>query len=592
MDDNLYRIRHSLAHVLAQAVKKFYPRAQLGFGPPVDDGFYYDFDLGEDSLPASQLKKIERQMRKIIAQKQSFTRFEGNYEQALARLEHETYKQEHVAALRDKGVQVFSFYENEHFVDLCEGPHVANTGELPVDAFKLDRIAGAYWLGDEKRRMLTRIYGLAFGNAAELAEFLQRRTRAEQFDHKKLGRELEIFTFDTQVGRGLPLWLPNGTVIRDELENYAKEVEFRHGYQRVTTPHIAKEELYLRSRHLPAYRASMFPPLTTADGSETFFLKPMNCPHHHLIFAFRKRSYRELPYRLAEFGSCYRYEQSGELSGLLRVRCLTIHDAHIYLRLSQLKEEFESIIAMHQEFYRAFHLEKFRVRLSTADESKQDKYLGDRQMWEQAEQLLRAACRDCQLDYFEGPGEAAFYGPKLDFQFKNLMGREETFSTIQIDFLSPKNFNLVFSNEQDQEETPLIIHRAPLSSHERFISHLLEHFGGALPLWCAPLQVMIIPIAASFHTYAHALQARLRGQLLRVECDDSGNSFSKKIKLAALRKIPVQLIVGAAEVEAHQVTVRRHGVRAQQTVPQDTAVQLLLQEIKERRSIRPAGSEI
>lgn len=588
MDDNLYRLRHSLAHVLAQAVKKLYPQAQLGFGPPIADGFYYDFDLGDASLSAAQLKKIERQMKKIIAQNQPFTRAESDYTQALARLEHEPYKREQVTALQEKGVTVFSFYTNERFLDLCEGPHVNKTGELPIDAFKLDRIAGAYWLGDEKRRMLTRIYGLAFTTAAELQDFLARRTRAEQYDHKKLGRELEIFTFDPQVGRGLPLWLPHGTVIRDALEDYAKAVEFRHGYQRVTTPHIAKDELYLRSQHLPAYRASMFPPLRTDDGAETFFLKPMNCPHHHLIFAFRKRSYRELPVRLAEFGTCYRYEQSGELSGLLRVRCLTIHDAHIYLRLSQLKDEFTRIIAMHREFYRTLHLKNFRVRLSTADDSKTDKYLGEQEMWTQAQQLLREACRDCQLDYFEGPGEAAFYGPKVDFQFKNLMGREETFSTIQLDFLSPLNFKLVFNNEQDKEETPLIIHRAPLSSHERLISHLLEHFGGALPLWCAPVQVIIIPVAASFQDYAQTLRQRLHTDMLRVELDSSSNSFAKKIKMAALRKIPVQLIVGANEVNQHQVTIRRHGVPEQQTVPQDEAVQLLLREHKERLSSPPA----
>ena len=582
MEDNLYRIRHSLAHVLAQAVKKLYPHAQLGFGPPVEDGFYYDFDLGEASLPAAQLKKIERQMKKIIAQNQSFTRFEGDYEQALARLEHEPYKQEQVTALQAKGVTVFSFYENEKFLDLCEGPHVEKTGELPVDAFKLDRIAGAYWLGDEKRRMLTRIYGLAFTTAAELENFLQQRTRAEQFDHKRLGKELEIFTFDQQVGRGLPLWLPNGTIIREALEDYAKEVEFQHGYQRVTTPHIAKDELYVRSQHLPAYRESMFPPLKTENGDETFYLKPMNCPHHHLIFAFRKRSYRELPLRLAEFGTCYRYEQSGELSGLLRVRCLTIHDAHIYLRLSQLKEEFTNIIAMHREFYQTLRLENFRVRLSTADTSKGDKYLGGQEMWQQAEQLLREACADCQLDYFEGPGEAAFYGPKVDFQFKNLMGREETFSTIQLDFLSPINFNLVFSNEQDKEETPLIIHRAPLSSHERLISHLLEHFGGALPLWCAPVQVMLIPVAATFADYAHSVRQRLRVARIRVELDSSSNSFSKKIKMAALRKIPLQFIVGEREANEGQVTLRRHGIREQQTLPQDEAVRMLLEEIKTR----------
>ena len=582
----MYRIRHSLAHVLAQAVQKLYPSVQLGFGPPTADGFYYDFDLGAVSLTAQELKKIERQMKKIIRQNQSFVRFEGDYEQAMARLSAESYKREHLTSLKEKGVEVFSFYENEAFLDLCEGPHVERTGELPLDSFKLDRISGAYWLGDEKRKMLTRIYGLAFSDAKQLENYLQRCAYAEKFDHKKLGSELELFTFNDLVGKGLPLWLPNGTVIRDEIERYATEVEFRYGYQRVTTPHIAKSDLYLKSHHLPAYRESMYPPLTSPDSKEDYYLRPMNCPHHHLIFSFRKRSYRELPYRLAEFGTCYRYEQSGELSGLLRVRCLTLNDAHIYLRINQLKEEFKSLVAMHREFYQKFHLEKFSIRLSTADWGNRDKYLGDQQMWSEAERLLKEACDECQLDYFLGADEAAFYGPKVDFQFQNLMGREETLSTIQLDFLSPKNFNLTFTDEHDREETPIIIHRAPLSSHERFISHLLEHYGGAMPSWCAPLQVVIIPVAEKFTAYARELCEQLYARMIRVQVDDSHNSFSKKIRSAAVKKVPFQLIAGEAESAARQITVRRHGVEQQNTLSWPDALQMISDEIKNRSDAR------
>ena len=584
MEQNLHKLRHSLAHVLAQAVKHLYPHACLGFGPPTSDGFYYDFDFGEAEISNKQLKKLELQMRKIIAQKQGFSRVEYDYQKALARVADEKYKKEHIDSLHTRGITVFSFYENKKFFDLCEGPHVEHTGELPTDCFKLDKISGAYWLGDEKNKMLTRIYGLAFSDAKTLAQYLQRREYAEKYDHKKLCQELEICTFDDRVGKGLPLWLPNGTTIKDEVEKYAKELEFRYGYQRVSTPHLAKEELYLQSQHLPAYQQSMFPPLSIEE--QKFYLKPMNCPHHHLLYATRKRSYRELPLRLAEFGTCYRYEQSGELSGLLRVRSFTMNDAHIYLRISQLKDEFKRILQMHKEFYQKFRLEKYRIRLSTSDQTENHKYLGGKELWLKAEKLLRAVCEEFRLDYFVGADEAAFYGPKVDFQFQNLLGREETLSTIQLDFLSPQNFNLTFTDEQGNEEVPVIIHRAPLSTHERFISILLEHYGGAMPSWCAPTQVVLIPIISSCIAYAETMHKRLLAKHVRARVDTSQNSFNKKLKTSAIQKIPFQLLVGENEAKAQQVTIRRLGIKEQQTVPYEEAITLITEEIAKRNDPR------
>ena len=584
MDDRLYKLRHSLAHVLAQATKLAFPQVRLGFGPPTDDGFYYDFDFGGEELTTKHLKKIEQQMRKIIQQKQAFTRTECDYQQALKRLADEPYKCDHVESLHKRGVLSFSFYANaEKFSDLCEGPHVEHTGELPVDCFKLDRISGAYWLGDEQNKMLTRVYGLAFADAKGLSDYLQRRQYAEKYDHKKLCQELEICMFDDRVGKGMPLWLPNGTVIKDEIERYAKELEFRFGYQRVSTPHLAKEELYLQSQHLPAYQESMFPPLQTEVHK--LYLKPMNCPHHHLIYASRKRSYRELPLRLAEFGTCYRYEQSGELSGLLRVRSFTMNDAHIYLRVDQLKEEFKAILRMHQEFYDKFSLQRYRIRLSTSEQS-EGKYLGGKELWQKAEQILQSACEEEELDYFVGSGEAAFYGPKVDFQFKNLLGREETLSTIQLDFLSPQNFNLTFTDEQGNDETPVIIHRAPLSTHERFISMLLEYYGGSMPSWCAPIQVMLLPVTSAFISYAEEIQAQLLAAQVRARVDVSQSSFSKKIKNSAKQKIPFQLIIGEKEQTNRHITIRRHGLQEQQNLAYDEAMAMIITEIQQRKDTR------
>lgn len=598
-NSNLYKIRHSMAHVLAQAVQEVYPKVKLGFGPPIETGFYYDFDFSEEEFAENKLKEIEKRMKKIIGRKQEFLYSETDVDGAVAKLEERgegEYKIENVRNLHSRGVEKFSFYENGNFADLCEGPHVETTGDLPAKAFKLDRVAGAYWLGSEKNKQLTRIYAICFETPEELQSFLERRRIAEQFDHKKLGKELDIYHIDEMVGKGLPLWLPNGTVIRDEVEKYANEMEFRYGYKRVSTPHIAKEELYLTSGHLPHYADSMFPPMEVKEHdddecTEKFYLKAMNCPHHHLIFNSRPHSYRDLPLRLAEYGTCYRYEQSGELSGLLRVRCMTMNDAHIYISLDQFEAEFRRTMEMYKEFYDTFKLDQYSFRLSVRDDS--DKFVGDPALWDLAEKLLAKVMDEMEIPYYIGEGEAAFYGPKIDIQFKNLMGREETVSTIQVDFQSGEKFNLKYVDADGNDQVPVIIHRAPLSTHERFISFLLEYYGGAFPTWCAPVQVCMLPVQDSCLEFTNALADELTQDFFRVEVDNSNNTFNKKIRTNTKRKIPMLLIIGEQEVADNTVTVRRYGSRDQITISRDEFVATFKAEVKERKMLRePMGSII
>lgn len=577
--DQTYKIRHSLAHVMAQAVQQHYPDVQLGFGPPTDDGFYYDFDFGDVKLEEKDLKKIEKSMKKIIGQKQSFQRIELSKEEALKRADEEkqNYKTLQIENLESKGIHEYSYYENGPFSDLCEGPHVEHTGELPAKAFKVSHIAGAYWMGSEKNKMLTRIYAFAFETAEELQDYLAKRKLAEERDHKKLGKELDIFMISNTVGKGLPLWLPNGCIIRDCIEDYAKDMEFKYGYKRVATPHITKSDLYYRSQHLPAYKESMFPPMTLEEEAddgvtvvkEEYYLKPMNCPHHHMIFGNSPVSYKQLPMRLAEYGHCYRFEKSGELSGLLRVRSLCMNDAHIYLAVDQVREEFKRTMQMYQEFYTTFKLDSYSYRLSVRSPEKSEKYQGDAEMWEKAEKMLAEVLDELEIPYEVGEGEAAFYGPKLDIQFKNLIGREETVSTIQLDFLGPVNFDLKYTGADGEEHRPVIIHRAPLSTHERFISFLIEYYGGAFPTWCSPVQVAMIPVRDEIVDYAKSIEEKLFGQKVRVEIDDSNNSLNKKVRNAVTRKIPNILILGDQEKDDQTVTWRKYGQKEQQTMSLD-----------------------
>ncbi|MBP6217681.1 MAG: threonine--tRNA ligase [Oligoflexales bacterium] len=589
----LFAIRHSLAHVLAQAVQIEFPGVKLGFGPPTETGFFYDFDFQDKKISDLDLPRIEERMRAIIKSKQTFSLEEADFAKALQKVESlkEPYKVQNIENLKARGVSKFSFYSNGPFTDLCEGPHVENTAELPLKAFKLDRLAGAYWLGSEANKMLTRIYALAFETKEELQDFVSRRERAQQFDHKVLGQELELFFVDDLVGKGLPMWLPNGAALRDQIETFAKEMEFKAGYKRVSTPVLAKDALFLKSQHLPAYEESMFPPMRCHDGGDDkegqkYYLRPMNCPHHHLVYGHKMRSYRDLPLRLAEYGSVFRYEQSGELSGLLRVRGMTQNDAHIYCRLDQVEEQIASVLSLYLEFYRVFQLKSYTLRLSLRDPENLSKFKGADEMWVQAEAILRKCLDEAKVPYYVGIGEAAFYGPKIDVQFKNLMGREETVSTIQLDFLAAVNFQLKYIDASGKEEAPVVIHRAPLSTHERFVSYLIEYYGGAFPTWLAPVQVVLIPISTQFLSYCEDLEKRLFQEGVRVELDTSDNTFGKKIRNHSKRKIPILLIAGQDEVDKGTVTVRRYGIEEQTKLAKEEFIGGLLSEIKNRVSFR------
>ena len=599
---DLEKIRHSLAHILAQAVIDKFPQVKLGFGPATSTGFFYDFDFGDATITEKDLKDIQNKMKKLISASQDFIQRDVSFEEASSLMKGQDYKLEHLTKLKNEGENKFSIYTNTTFTDLCAGPHVTNSKEIPTDCFKLEKLAGAYWLGSEKNKMLTRIYGIAFSSKEELASFIQRRELAEKFDHKKLGKELDLYHQDDLVGKGLILWHPNGTVIRDEIEKYVKETEFRYGYKRVATPHITKGDLFKKSGHLAAYKDSMFPPMIMhdhdhTDGEEShgeeYYLKPMNCPFHHLIYASRKRSYRELPLRLAEYGTVYRNEQSGELSGLIRVRCMCMNDAHLYLRYDQFEEEFKKMLQMYIEFYDTFKLKGYRPRLSIRGEDNKEKFIGDPSIWDKSEALLAKALDEAGVDYYVGKGEAAFYGPKVDIQFKNLMGREETVSTIQVDYLAAEKFNLTYTDESGEEQPVLVLHRAPLSTHERFISFITEYYGGAFPTWCAPTQVCIVPVNTDCLEYAQELKNTLTAGYVRVTVDDTDNSFNKKIRTATVSKIPITLIVGNNEVSSGTVTVRRYGVEAQATVTKEQFIADLKKEISDRICTKePMGSII
>ncbi|HNT88053.1 MAG TPA: threonine--tRNA ligase, partial [Candidatus Hydrogenedentes bacterium] len=480
-DEFLYRLRHSLAHIMAQAVLEVRPDAKLAFGPPVENGFYYDFDFGETPIGEADLEDIENRMRRIIKQKQPFAREVKSLETAERELRDrgELYKVEYARELVETGKAEnghLSFYRNGGFEDMCEGPHLEHTGEAPKGCFKLDRISGSYWRGDESRPMLTRIYGLAFASKEELDDFLARRKLAMERDHRKLGEELDLFFLDREVGVGLPLWMPHGAVIRDELEQWAREEEFRAGFQRVATPCITRGDLYHRSGHLPYYAESMYPPMTL-DEHDEYYLRPMNCPHHHKIYDARKRSYRELPLRLAEYGDVFRYEKHGSLAGLLRVRAMCMNDAHIYCTYEQVEQEFVSVLEMYHRYYQHLRLGNFRVRLSLHDGDK-GKFVANEDLWIKSEDMVRAVLRNLGIGFEEEVGEAAFYGPKVDIQMKNLLGREETVSTCQLDFMMAERFDLTYVDRDGSEKRPYIIHRAPLSTHERMISYLIEFYGG------------------------------------------------------------------------------------------------------------------
>ena len=546
---------HSSAHLMAEAIESLYKGIKFGIGPPIEHGFYYDIDTGDTTLTLSDLEKIEKKMLELANKKNEYKRKPISKEEAISYFKDkgDEYKLELLEGLEDGSI---TFYTQGEFTDLCRGPHIPHTGH--IKAIKLMKLAGAYWRGDEKRKQLTRIYGVTFPNQQELDEYLKMLEEAEKRDHRKLGQQLEIYTFDDEVGPGLPLWLPNGGFLIEKLEELAKKTEDEAGWFRVRTPHIAKEALYMRSGHIPYYQESMFPPMELDNVK--YYLKAMNCPHHHKIFAAMPKSYKDLPIRLAEYGTCYRYEDSGSLFGLMRVRSLQMNDGHIYCTREQFESEFRAVNAMYLKYFKIFGIEKFKMRFSKHEPSKLgQKYMNEPELWLETENMVRDVLISSGVPFDEVPDEAAFYGPKIDIQIYSAIGREFTLATNQVDFLQGKRFNLKYANKDNQEEFPLIIHRAPLSTHERFIGFLLEHYAGNFPLWLAPKQIAVLPISDKFIPYAESVAKTLKEKGFRIKMDERAEKIGKKIRDAEMMKIPYMIIIGEKEEQNNQISVRKHG---------------------------------
>ena len=571
---------HSSAHLMAEAVEAIYPGVKFWVGPALDNGFYYDMDLGDKKITEEDLLAIEKKMNELAKQNNSFSRKEMPKADAVNYFTEKSdpYKLDLLQNLNDGEI---TFYTQGNFTDLCRGPHIPNTGL--IKAIKLTNIAGAYWKGDEKNKQLTRLYGITFPSQKELDEYLLMLEEAKKRDHRKLGKELSIYTMSDDVGPGLILWMPNGTIIIEELEKLAKKTEEEGGYKRVVTPHIAKENLYITSGHLPYYADSMFPPMEM-DG-ERYYLKAMNCPHHHKIFDAEPKSYRDMPYRLAEYGTCYRYEQSGELFGLMRVRCLHMNDAHIYCTKEQFAQEFRAVNDMYLKYFKIFGIEKYVMRLSLHDPEKLgQKYVNEPELWLETEELVRNVLKETGVPYVEVKGEGAFYGPKIDVQIWSTIGREFTLATNQVDFAQPRSFKLSFTNQNNEPEIPLIIHRAPLGTHERFIGFLLEHYAGKFPTWLAPVQVKVLPISDKFLDYAKSVSDKLKKADIRAEVDDRNEKIGKKIRDTELMRVPYMLVVGEKEVSEGKVAVRRQGKGDAGVKLVDDFLNEIKIEIEERRS--------
>ncbi|HAI82817.1 MAG TPA: threonine--tRNA ligase [Chitinophagaceae bacterium] len=571
---------HSSAHLMAEAVEALYPGVKFWVGPAIDRGFYYDMDLGDRKLSEADLEAIEKKMAELAKQQNTYLRKEISKSEAIQYFTEkgDEYKLDLLQNLEDGNI---TFYSQGNFTDLCRGPHIPTTA--PIKAIKLTNVAGAYWKGDEKNKQLTRVYGITFPNQKELDEYLALLEEAKKRDHRKLAKELSLYIFDDDTGSGLPLWMPNGAIIVEELEKLAKETEEDAGYKRVVTPHIAKESMYLPSGHLPYYKDSMFPPMEM-DG-ERYYLKAMNCPHHHKIFDAEPRSYRDLPFRIAEYGTCYRYEQSGELFGLMRVRMLHMNDGHLYCSKEQFFEEFKAVNEMYLKYFKIFGIDKYVMRLSLhAPEKLGQKYVNEPELWLETEAMVRQVLIDTGTPFIEVPDEAAFYGPKIDVQIYSVIGREFTLATNQVDFSSGKRFNLSFTNKNNEPETPLIIHRAPLGTHERFIGFLLEHYAGKFPVWLSPLQVKILPISDKFLPYAQQVEAALKAHRVRVAIDDRSEKIGKKIREAELSRVPYMLVVGEKDMNEGNVSVRRQGQGDVGAMPIASFVQQIVTEIKERSS--------
>lgn len=568
---------HSSAHLMAEALEFYYPGVKFWVGPPVDNGFYYDVDLGDSKLNAEDLEKVEKKMKELAGQDNKYVRSEMPKSEAVKYFTEkgDEYKLDLLQNLNDGEI---TFYTQGKFTDLCRGPHIPSTGF--IKAIKLTNIAGAYWKGDEKNKQLTRIYGITFPKQQQLDEYVNMLEEAKKRDHRLLGKELEIFTFDDEVGPGLPLWLPKGGALIEKLEALAKKNEQEQGYVRVKSPHIAKDALYMRSGHLPYYAESMFPPMEM-EGSK-YYLKAMNCPHHHKIFGATPKSYRDMPQRFAEYGTCYRYEQSGELFGLMRVRSLQMNDAHIYCTKEQFEEEFMKVNELYVKYFKIFGIDKYQMRFSThAPEKLGQKYINNPEMWKQTEEMVRNVLVKSGLPFVEVADEAAFYGPKIDIQIWSAIGREFTIATNQVDFAQAERFDLSFTNEKNEKERPIIIHRAPLSTHERFIGFLLEHYAGKFPVWLAPEQVAILPISDKFNEYGKEIRQLLRQAGIEATLDERPEKIGRKIRDTEIRKVPYMLVIGEKEMNDKAVSIRRQGQGDQGTKPVADFLAQIQQEIAE-----------
>lgn len=574
-DEALEVLRHSTAHLMAQALKRLYGDVKFGVGPVIDGGFYYDFDMDE-KVSSDDFEKIEKTMKQIVNENHKIERKVVSRDEAKAYFKDDPYKLELIDAIpEDESVTLYSQGE---FTDLCRGVHVPSTSK--IKEFKLLSTAGAYWRGDSNNKMLQRIYGTAFFDKKDLKAHLEMLEERRERDHRRIGKDLELFTNNQLVGAGLPLWLPNGATIRREIERYIVDKEVSMGYDHVYTPVLANVELYKTSGHWDHYRDDMFPPMKL-DETEEMVLRPMNCPHHMMVYNNRPHSYRELPIRIAELGTMHRYEASGAVSGLQRVRGMTLNDSHIFVRPDQIKDEFKRVVNMIQEVYRDFGFEDYTFRLSYRDPEDKEKYMDDDEMWNKAETMLKEAVDEMGLPYVEAIGEAAFYGPKLDVQVKTAMGKEETLSTAQIDFLLPERFELTYIGSDGENHRPVVIHRGVVSTMERFVAFLTEETKGAFPTWLAPKQVEIIPVNVDLHyDYARNLQDELKSQGVRVEIDDRNEKMGYKIREAQMQKIPYQVVVGDKEVENNEVNVRKYGSQDQDTVEKDEFIWNLVDEIR------------
>ena len=547
---------HSSAHLMAEAVEQLYPGVKFGIGPDIENGFYYDIDFGENAVSDADLSKIEKKMQELAKQKQTYSRREVSKQEAIDFFTQkgDEYKLELINELEDGEI---TFYESGTFTDLCRGPHLPNTGQ--IKAIKLLSIAGAYWRGDENRKQLTRIYGITFPKKKELTEYLEMLEEAKKRDHRKLGKELDIFTFSQRVGMGLPLWMPKGAELRSRLETFLKDVQRKAGYQQVITPHIGNVNLYKTSGHYQKYGEDSFRPITTPVEGEEYFLKPMNCPHHCEIFAARPHSYKDLPIRYAEFGTVYRYEQSGELHGLTRVRGFTQDDAHIFCTPDQVKDEFKSVMDIVMTIFKALDFKDFITQISLRDPNTPEKYIGSDENWEKAESAIMEVAQERGLETVVEYGEAAFYGPKMDFMVRDAIGRKWQLGTIQVDYNLPERFELEYTGSDNEKHRPVMIHRAPFGSMERFVAVLIEHCAGNFPLWLTPDQAIILPISEKYQDYAEKLLNLLNNSDIRAQIDDRSEKTGRKIRDAELKKIPYMLIVGEKEEAEGLVSVRKHG---------------------------------